>query len=111
MEPEIDIYETEKDVVAEVSLPDMDPKDIKVLVEENVLRVTGKREEKEEEKERGYYKREIRKGSFERAVRLPGEVDDRKSEADYKDGILKVTLPKVKPTKKGKSKEIKVKGK
>ncbi len=111
MEPEIDVYETDKNVVAEVSVPDMKAKDIKVSLEDDILRITGKREEKDEEKERGYYKKEIKKGSFERAVRLPERVDEGSADAVYENGILKVTLKKKEPGKKGKTKEIKVKEK
>ncbi len=109
-EPEIDVYETGKDVVVEVSLPNIDPKDIKLQVEDGVLRVSAETKEEKEEKEKNYWKKEIRKGSCERAVKLPSRVNEEKAEANYEKGVLKVVLPKVSP-KKGGTKEIKVKGK
>ncbi len=109
-EPDMDVYETEKDVVAEINLPNIDPNDIKVSVDDGVLKVSGDFEEKEEDKEKNYWKKEIRRGSFKRAIRLPAEVDEEKVDANYQNGILKVVLPKTKPKKK-KEKEIKVKSK
>ncbi len=111
-DPEMDLYETEKDIVAEISIPDIDPKNVKVAIEDNVLKITGEFEEKTEEGEKGknYWKREIRKGSFSRAIRLPSGVDDEKADADYTKGILKITIPKKEP-EKIKEKEIKIKSK
>ncbi len=111
-DPEMDVYETENDVVAEVSLPDVDCDDVDVFVEDGVLRVTGEFADESEEGEQGknYWKREIRKGSFQRAVRVPSEVDEDKVEAVYDKGVLKVTMPKVEPKKK-EAKKIKVKKK
>ncbi len=109
-EPEMDVYEKGKDVVAEVSIPDINPEDIKVEVEDGVLKVSGSFQGKKEEGERGknYWKKEIRKGSFQRAVRLPVDVNEEKTEATYEKGILRVVLPKSEQKKK-KGKNIKVK--
>ncbi len=109
-EPDIDMYETEKDIVAEVNIPDMDPKDVKVWVEDGMLRVKGEREEKDEEKNRNYWRKEICKGTFEKAISLPTEVDEERTEANYEKGVLRVVLPKTEPKKK-EGKEIKVKAK
>ena len=111
-DPDMDVYETEKDVVAEVSVPNINPDDVKVSVEDGVLRVVGEFEEKEEERgeDKNYWRKEISRGSFQRAVRLPCEVDEEKTEATYEKGVLKVVLPKREPKEK-KAKEIKVKSK
>ncbi len=106
-EPEMDIYETDKDVVAKVSLPEIDPNNVKVSVEDDVLMVEGDFGEEDEEKEKNYYRKEIRRGSFQKAVRLPAEVDENKAKADYKKGVLEIVLPKTEPKEK-KKKEIKV---
>lgn len=98
MKPAMDLYETDTDVIAEVNVPDFDPKDIKVEVDDNTLRVHGTMEKKEEEKRKGYLHREINKGSFERAIHLPTAVDADAVKADYHKGLLKITMPKVKPT-------------
>ncbi len=109
-EPDMDVYETDKEVIAEVSLPNIDPKNIKVSAENGVLRIKGDMKDEKEEKEKNYWKKEIRKGAFERAVKLPSSVDESKADASYEKGVLKVTLPKTEPKGK-KAKEIKVKAK
>lgn len=108
--PAMDIYETDKEIVAEVSIPDFDPEKVDVSVEDGVLRVTGKMDEKKEEKEKGYWRKEIRKGSFERMVRLPAAVKENEVDAIYEKGVLKITMPKAKTEPKPKV-QIKVKEK
>lgn len=109
-EPAMDVYETDKEVVAEVNLPGIDPEKVEVSVKNQILTVSGKSEEKKEEKGKGYWRREIRKGLFERMVRLPVPVKEDKVEANYEKGILKIVMPKVE-TKKEKTVKIKIKGK
>lgn len=106
MKPAMDIYETDKDIVAEVNVPDFDPKNIEVSVEDGVLKVSGKMKEKKEEKKKGYWKKEIKRGSFERMIKLPTPVKEKKIEAAYEDGILKIVMPKekAKPSSKVKIK-------
>lgn len=108
--PAMDIYETDKEVIAELNLPGIDPEKVEVSVEDYVLKVSGGMEEKKEEKKKGYWRREIRKGSFQRMVRLPVAVKEKAVEATYEKGILKIIMPKAetKPTSKVK---IKVKEK
>jgi len=107
--PSMDVYETDKDVVAEVNLPGVDPKKIDVSVKDNILRVSGSSEEEKEEKKKDYWKKEIRKGSFDRAVRLPATVKDGSAEASYEKGVLKITMPKSEEEKGDGKIEIKVK--
>jgi HSP20 family protein len=90
----VDVYEKDGDVVAEMNIPGIDPKDIGVSVEDNHLRISGMREEEKEEKKKHYYSKEIRRGSFERVVRLPQPVEKSKVSAEYKKGVLRVTMPK-----------------
>jgi len=107
--PVMDVYETDKDVVAEVNLPGVDPKKVDVSVKNGILRVSGASEEKTEEKKKGYWRKEIRKGSFERAVRLPAEVKEDGVEATYEKGVLKIVMPKTKTETAEKKVKIKVK--
>lgn len=89
----VDVYEDGKDLVAEMNLPGLKGEDIDVQVERNHLRISGKREEVQEKKEKNHYAKEIRRGSFERVVTLPDEVAADEVEAEYKDGVLKITMP------------------
>ncbi len=106
--PRMDIYETDGEVVAEVELPGVDQKNIDVEIKNNVLKVEAKAEEKKEEKGKGYYRKEMGTRYFRRQVSLPTEVIGEKAEAEYADGILKITVPKAKP-KKAEEKKIKIK--
>ncbi len=108
--PEMDLYETEEAIVAEVSAPGMGPEDLSVTVENNLLTVKGEKEEEKEDDEKGYYRREIRKGSFERCVRLPRGIDEEGVEATYEDGILKIQVPKTEKIEKT-GKKVKIKKK
>lgn len=106
--PRMDIYETENNVVAEFELPGVKPDDIEVEVKEGHLKVEAKTKKEKEEKGKGFYKREIGESIFKRIVPLPAEVQEEKAEAEYENGILRVTIPKVIP-KEGKEKKIKIK--
>jgi len=106
LKPAMDVKETEKDVIAEVELPGFNPENIEVSVKDGVLRVSGKMDEKKEEKEKGYWRKEIRRGSFERMIHLPVKVKEDAIEATYEKGILKIVMPKAeaKPSSKVKIK-------
>ena len=104
--PALDITEEEDRVVVKATLPGIDKNNLEVKVNGDVLVLTGRTEEKKEEKEKNYYIREINTGSFRREVALPAEVDSAKVTASYRDGILTINLPKV---KEAKAKEVKIK--
>lgn len=97
----VNVYEQDGNVIAKMNLPGIDPAKIDISVDEDVLRISGSREEEKEEKGKEFYRKEIRSGSFSRAVRLPKVVDAEKVDAEYKDGVLKVTMPVVKGEKEG----------
>ncbi len=109
-DPEMDLYETEKEVVAELSLPSIDCDKVDVTVDDGVLRIWGEFSSEEENSDRNYWKKEIKKGSFQRAVRVPGDVDEDKVEATYENGVLKIVMPKKKQLEK-KERRITVKKK
>src|SRR3989338_1941118 len=90
----VDVYEKDGNVIAEMNLPGIDPDKIDISVEDDYLRVSGSREEKKETKEEEYYSKEIKRGSFERTVKLSHAVKKDKADATYKDGVLKITIPK-----------------
>ncbi len=110
MMPETDMYETDKEVVAKVSVPGYEPEKVEVSVKDGILRVKGSMEDKKEEKERGYWWKEIRQGSFERMMRLPVAVKEDAVEATYEKGVLKIVMPKAE-VKPGTKVKIQVKGK
>ena len=90
-------------------LPGLDEKNIEVNVANGVLTVKGQKEEEKVEKKEDFHLRERRFGSFARSVRIPDAVDADKIEANFKNGVLKVTLPK-KPEARKPVKKIEVKG-
>jgi len=97
--PAADIYETDDNIVIKAELPGIDKKDIAVDVKNRVLTLKGEHSSEDETKEDNYYRRERRHGRFERAFTLPTEVDLDKIKADYKDGVLKIEIPKLQEKK------------
>jgi len=102
----IDLYEEGSDLIAEMSVSGIDPEKIDIAIEGNYLRISGVREEETEKKEKQFYSKEICRGSFERSLRLPEEVEEGKVEAEYADGILKVRMPKIGDKKREKIKVV-----
>ncbi len=98
--PAVDIYETNDAVMIEVEVPGMSKDDIKITVEDNVLRIHGEKKLEREEKDRNYYVVERSYGTFERAFRLPDYVDSEKIKAKFENGVLTITLPKREEEKK-----------
>ena len=107
--PRMDVYETEKDIVVEAELPGTDPKNIDVEVTDKAVKIEAKREEEKKEEKKGYYRRELSKGYCKRVIPLPAEVIENKARAEYKDGLLKISVPKAKPTKTKEKRGVKVK--
>jgi len=108
--PEVDVYEEKNKVVVEMPLAGVDPKKVDISVEDRGLTVKGSTEEKKEEKKKDYYRKEIRRGSFERYITLPTEVRGDKAKAESVDGMLKIVIPKKAVTRKKKV-AVKVKSK
>jgi len=92
--PAVDIYETENELVIKADLPDIEEKDIDVRVESNMLTIRGERKFEESVKEDNYLRVERAYGSFSRSFSLPNTVDTGAIQANYKNGVLKVQLPK-----------------
>lgn len=92
----VDVFEESGKVVAKMNLPGIEPKDLDITIDQNILTVSGERQEEREVDKKDYYSKEIRRGSFSRSVRLPKSVDSDKAEADYADGVLTVSVPVVK---------------
>ena len=92
--PAVDIFETAGEIVVKAELPGMDRKDITLNLENNVLTLKGERRFEKETKEENYHRIERAYGGFSRAFSIPATVDEEKIRADYKDGVLKIVLPK-----------------
>jgi HSP20 family protein len=92
--PPVDIYEQGNEVVLKAELPGVDPKDVDIRIENSVLTLKGERKFEGEVKQENYHRVERSYGSFTRAFTLPSTVDTGNVKADYKDGVLRITLPK-----------------
>jgi HSP20 family protein len=92
--PAVDIYEKDGNIVLKAELPGIEPKDVDVRVENNILTLRGERRVDQEVKEEHYQRVERSYGAFTRSFTLPTVVDTDKIKAEYKDGVLRMTLPK-----------------
>ena len=90
----IDLYETDDSVVVKAVLPGMTPEGVDISVHDGNLTIKGETKHDEETKDDGWYRHEIRYGSFSRVIPLPALVSHDKADAQFKDGVLTVTLPK-----------------
>lgn len=104
--PRVDILDHDNDVEIQAALPGIKKEDLEVSVTNQAITIrTSSKEEKKEEEKGKYFRREIVHGEFQRTVALPENVDSEKADASFKDGILKVTIPK---TEKSKRKSIEI---
>ena len=92
--PAVDMFDDGDKIVIKAELPGLEKKDISVDVENRVLTLSGERNYDNEVKEENYYRRERAYGKFRRAFNLPADVDSDQIKADFKDGVLKVKIPK-----------------
>ncbi len=104
--PAVDMYEDKDNVVVEAQLAGMDPEQVEISIDNDVLCIKGESEKKSEVDEKNYYRKEIRRGSFYRSIQLPAHVDGDKASATAEDGVLKITIPKAASAK---PKTIKIK--
>jgi HSP20 family protein len=93
--PAVDIYETENELVLKADIPDVDPKSVGIQLENGTLTLKGERQfEQEKNGHKGFHRIERSYGSFVRAFSLPDTIEGEKVKADYKNGVLTITLPK-----------------
>jgi HSP20 family protein len=103
--PALDIAEAKDAISVNVEVPGMEPKDIDISLSGDTLTIKGEKKQEKEEKNENYYRMERSYGAFSRSVRIPVEVKSEEIKAKYRNGILKITLPKKEEVK---PKEIKV---
>ena len=101
----VDIYETEHELVVKGDLPEVDPKELDIRVENNLLTIRGERKFEKKVNEENYLRVERAYGSFSRSFSLANTVNSEAIKADYQDGVLTLTIPK---REEAKPKQIKV---
>jgi HSP20 family protein len=92
--PQVDVTENDKEVKVTAELPGLEDKDIEVSLSHDVLTISGEKKNEKEDKGDNYYHMERSYGSFQRSIPLPAEVEADKVEAEFKNGVLNITLPK-----------------
>ncbi|NOY55001.1 MAG: Hsp20/alpha crystallin family protein [Actinobacteria bacterium] len=92
--PRVDVFDREDALIVRTELPGMRSEDIDVTIENSELVISGSRSFDQEEEGKGYHRREIAHGEFQRAIYLPDEYDADKISAAYRDGILEISIPK-----------------
>lgn len=108
--PALDIYQDSANLYVEMPLPGVNPANVEIAIEDNILSVQGKAEEKKTLKESDYLHREVRRGSFQRVIKLPVQVKGDKATAEFSNGMLKISVPKAeKITSRAKKIPIKIK--
>jgi len=103
--PAVDIYETEHELVVKADLPEVDPKELDIRVENNLLTIRGERKFEKKVNEENYLRVERAYGSFSRSFSLANTVNSEAIKADYQNGVLTLTIPK---REEAKPKQIKV---
>jgi HSP20 family protein len=95
--PKIDIKDQKDSIVVKAELPGISEDRINVEIADGVMTISGEKAEEKEEKDEGYYYKESHTGAFSRSFTLPADVMENKAEAEMKNGILMITVPKVAP--------------
>jgi len=103
--PCVDIYETENELVVKADLPDVNPQDLDIRVENNILTIRGERKFEDKVNEDNYLRIERTYGSFSRSFSLATSVNSEAIKADYQNGVLTLSIPK---REEAKPKQIKV---
>jgi len=98
--PSIDVSENENEITIAAELPGLSEDDIEVSLAHNMLTISGEKKEETEDKGKNYYRMERTYGSFQRRIPLPSEIEEDKIEANFKKGVLTITLPKTEEARK-----------
>ncbi|MGR9106577.1 MAG: Hsp20/alpha crystallin family protein [Gammaproteobacteria bacterium] len=99
-EPRVDIVENDHEVIVTANLPGVKKEDLELTVTESSLTIRASKKEEQEEKKGEYFRKEISQGEISRTLALPAEVNSEQAKAVYNDGVLKLTLPKVRSSKR-----------
>lgn len=93
--PKVDVVDREDEVVVKAEVPGVAREDLDVSVSDDSVTIKGVTSHEEKEEKGDYYRCEISRGSFSRTVALPATVDGARAKAEFRDGVLELTLPKV----------------
>ena len=97
--PNVDVINRENEIVVKAELPGVDKKDLDISVTKNTVTIKGTTSHEQKEEKGNYYRSEISRGTYSRTLALPSDVNEDKAKADFKNGILELTLPKEKVEK------------
>lgn len=97
----VDVYETDEEVIVKAEVPGIKKEDLEINLQENTLTIRGQSKEETEVQEEGYYRRELRTGSFYRAIPLPAEVKSEEIKATCDNGVCTIRAPKALEAKVG----------
>ena len=105
--PKVNVRESDNEYIVEIAVAGFDKNDVKLVLKDNCLSINADKKEEDSENNSGkYLKREISSRSFSRIIRFPSEIDNENIKADYKDGIIKVTM--IKKTEEEKDEGVKI---
>ena len=89
----VDVYKKGTNLIAKINLPGINPEKLDISISMDSIKISGNSEEEERIDGKDYFMKEIRKGNFERTIKLPVRIEMDKAEADYAKGTLKITVP------------------
>lgn len=98
--PSVDVIDRDSEILVRAELPGVDKKDLEISVTHNTVSIKGQTRKEEKEEKGDYYRCEISRGSYARTLSLPADVDESRAKANFRDGILELTLPKMNKSKR-----------
>lgn len=98
--PKVDVVDREAEILVRAEVPGVDKDNLQVELAGDLLTITGERKQEETKEEGAFYRSEIAHGSFTRTIRLSAEVAFEETQAEFKDGVLEIHLPKTQKTER-----------
>lgn len=98
--PNVDVIDRDDEIVVKAELPGVDKKDLDVSVTQNSVTIKGSTRHEEEQEKGDYHRCEITRGSYARTMSLPADIDEENAKATFRDGVLELTLPKLKKSRR-----------
>jgi len=108
MMPNVEVYQTDKEVVVKAEVPGMEPGDVNIEVTEDAVHLTGELKKEEEIKEDNYYRSERQYGNFERVIPLPDRIKDDQAKATFKNGVITIRAPLAEEPKKPQARKLRI---